>query len=68
MIEQDRDFGTFDISCDECSAGEMTSTAEEWHEMLKEIKGEGWRVYKAKDGGFCHACPACVEKWKETRQ
>jgi hypothetical protein len=62
MIERNRDFDNFEVSCDTCSNATIVDT-DDWDEMIKHIKGEGWRVSKDDDGDWCHDCPACAEEF-----
>jgi len=53
--------GHLSVECDSC-ADEMTTdeqyTFEEFHEFVKAIRAEGWRVSKV-DDEWRHTCPDC---------
>ena len=58
MIE--RQGSDFVVSCDQCSWEEFFDAEDwDWQDMIDEIKGDGWRVYK-RSGEWRHDCPDCV--------
>lgn len=67
MIDRQQ-LGGFVVYCDECSDETHETDAEEWGDMLAEIRAEGWRVYKDDAGDWTHACPSCVEDWMEAQR
>jgi hypothetical protein len=60
MIENDNDFGLFNLICDSCGddCEEFFDTFQEVVEFKRE-KENGWRSVKDKDGYWQDICPAC---------
>ncbi len=63
MIESDKDFGTFEMYCDEvgCDHSEQFDTDGDFYAMIKEAKESGWVIKKDGDD-WVHTCPICSEK------
>ena len=62
MIEEQKDFGTFTVSCDTkgCNYEEEVDTDGDWTSMIEEIKSFGWKISKINDE-WIHVCPSCAE-------
>lgn len=58
MIERDPPF-YFDVSCDTCSTGEMRIEANDFMEVVRDIKETGWTILKNANGEWEHRCPDC---------
>lgn len=50
---------TFIAYCDFCSE-DHTTDEDDFSSAVKEIKREGWRVFKD-ESGWNHKCPSCLE-------
>lgn len=62
MIE--RDGGAISASCDGCTE-DHTAFTDDWQEALAELRQEGWRIRRGKDGEWEHHCPGCLEEERE---
>lgn len=58
MIEKDPPF-FWDVSCDKCSVGEERLEADDFYDVVKQIKEIGWKIIKKKDEWY-HYCPSCL--------
>lgn len=56
MIDDRKDYCTF--VCDYCEF-QHPQEADEFHDVLDEIKSAGWRVHKDEEGYWTHLCPDC---------
>lgn len=52
--------GELTFVCDECGEEHHTQTAN-FHEAVRLIKSEGWRVSKDKDDDWTHTCADCAD-------
>lgn len=68
MIESNRSSGTFEVFCDQvgCTESKEFYTDGDWHQMIAELKAEGWRIIK-EDSGYSHMCPNCIEESRSNR-
>jgi hypothetical protein len=64
MIE--RQGGSIHFVCDECPDVFETDT-EDFSPAWASAKQAGWRSFKI-GTEWCHACPACVEKFSERQK
>jgi hypothetical protein len=62
MIEYNRDFAEYEISCDFCSE-DIEIEADDWNDMLSQIDDEGWE-YRIVGNEWKHKCPTCVKEGK----
>lgn len=51
----------YEISCDGCSTETLEIEADDWNDMLRELKAEGW-TNRPKDNGWEQLCPDCQSK------
>lgn len=58
MIEKITE-GVWEINCDSCSAGAIEIEADDFNAMIRELKEQGWRIFKNSTDNWCHACPDC---------
>ena len=64
MIERDSfDGDIYEISCDYCSEDIEIDSGGDWQDMLKQIKEEGWKIFKINDE-WKHVCSECVKNKK----
>jgi hypothetical protein len=57
VIEDNHD-GTYEIECDECgTTGEYE--ADRWHDLMEQIKDDGWRSHRGDNGAWEHYCYDC---------
>lgn len=63
MIESNKDFGTFEIFCDEvgCDYSELYDTDGNWDAFISEAKKDGWLMFK-NGNTWDHKCPGCNER------
>lgn len=65
MFDENKAFGTTDVSCDKCSYEEQIEGFDDcclsFSDVAKEIKEMGWKI-KYENGDFLHLCPSCGEK------
>lgn len=59
MIERNRHTKCFDVTCDSCSTEYLEVETEDFKAVIREIKLEGWSVFKDDDDEWNHTCPNC---------
>ena len=66
MIEKDFEFGTYLVSCDtrDCAYDYDYDTDENWDELMRQMRLDGWKSQKDNDGDWCNYCPNCSTKTK----
>lgn len=59
MIEKNKNFGYFEVYCDEpnCESYDTYDTVD-WYDAVQEMKEEGWKVVQF-NGSWRHICPDC---------
>lgn len=64
MIQEDRDGGVFDVTCDYCTNYIEVNSDPGWQAMLTKIKIKGWWIRKVGDE-WKHMCPFCRKNGKQ---
>ncbi len=59
MITQNRHTKLWEITCDRCSTEYLEIDADSFVEAVKELKREGWSVFKNEDDEWTHTCTEC---------
>ena len=49
----------WEITCDRCSTEFLEIDANSFIEAVKELKREGWHVFKNYNDEWTHTCPEC---------
>lgn len=53
----------YNAACDSCSYDEDMDNADNFQEVVDELKAQGWRIRRA-GAGWEHTCPDCISKEK----
>ena len=59
MISFNNRSRNWDITCDRCSTEFLEIEADSFMEAVKELKREGWNVFKNEDNEWTHTCLDC---------
>ena len=59
MITQNKHTKLWEITCDRCSTEFLEIEVDSFIEAVKELKREGWSVFKNEDDEWTHTCPEC---------
>ena len=59
MINLNKHSGIWDVTCDRCSSESTEIEADDFREVVRLIKREGWSVYKDENDEWVHACVDC---------
>lgn len=59
MIEQNRPFDDFNVTCDDCGEEENFDTDGNFKMLLADLKSHGWMITKENDQ-WRHYCPNCT--------
>lgn len=58
MVDANKKFGTFEISCDFCEESDMFDTHWNFRAFIDQAKNLGWTMHKEGDN-WVHRCQSC---------